>query len=130
MQDLQELKNKRLNIQRQEDELRKQEQGLKEREEKLNKEIDLKEHEVEVIVEAESFHHIIMPAFVGHFFRLMNSFYDHLVKIYPHVTYCKFCHYLSLRFRFSKSYEAGNYLSPITVLSYFKKERAGEYYRV
>lgn len=63
---------------------------------------------------------------VGIFLHRASLVYNKLVKICPLITYLMFCQYLAWRYNFSKMHAPGEYLALSTILSYFKRERAGE----
>ena len=63
---------------------------------------------------------------VGIFLHRASLVYNKLIKICPLITYPMFCEYLAWRYNFDKAHAPGEYLALSTILSYFKRERAGE----
>jgi len=83
---------------------------------------------LERIIRLHRRHRIIPHAEIKDFFIRASTFYDRLQsRLHLNLNYSFFCYILSTRYLFESRLHLPNrrFISPATVLSYFKKQRGG-----
>lgn len=102
---------------------------LDEEKARAEKELQLVNHVIEYHELKVDDRCVVSDKRVGELIHFMSFVYDQLQGKFQSLNYPDFCNYFFHRFRFTKHNKEEEYLSFNALLAYFKKERAGEYYR-
>ena len=131
MKQLRILDQEKVECQQEIENLVEQEKALDEKEKEYELESQKLEEELEECIRNEKDdERVTIPAkWVVRTLKTFCKLYQKLLKTFPGLTYRYFCRNLSLRFRLCTCKDENKFLSEGTLLSYFKKERVGEYYR-